>query len=274
VIPIPIRGRGLVLVLVAFLTGCYRLSVGPALEGERRARVLEAFFRLADTAGACASFDADVTATAPHWFGRQVFSGFVVGRAPAYGKLVILSPLGQPLALFATDGRTFQYLDTGRRRAWTGRIASLATTEGAGVDTAHLYDVLTGRPVACGADAGGVTVLSEAGGDRYLIGYRCGNGGVWHEYRFDRRAGTILEYRQRPDSGGEPVIVVTYEEYADISGQRGANDAGCRLPSRLRISTERGTVEITLHDIMVGQPYGPAEFRLAVPADYQINRIP
>lgn len=263
------RGRALAVLLattLALLAGCHRLEVGPPVAGGERQALLDRFFRLAAPPAGCAALDADLTVSAPSWFGRRIFSGYLQAQEPAFAKIVLLAPLGQPLALFATDGRTYQYVDTPRRRMWRGRM-----TDGG---AAALYALLTGRPVGCA----GEPLLREVrrrGGPAdsgYLIAYQCRPDGPRYEYWFDGRTARVRRVRLLANGAERPLFTVTYASYQQVEAASGVSS--CQVPARLRLALQRGVVDITLDDPASGQVSGPADFRIAVPAGYAVEEGP
>ncbi len=251
------------LLLVA---GCHRLEVGPPLAAGERQAVAGRFFRLAGPVAGCAALDAEVRVSAPSWLGRRIFSGYLTAQEPAFARVVFLAPLGQPLALFVTDGRTYQYVDTSRRRAWRGRLA--------GWPSGGLYALLTGRPVACAGGPAGLEVrpLAGRGDSGYLIAYQCSQAGLRYEYWFDGRAQRVRRARLLANGGEEPLLTVTYASYQEA--EAAGRDAACPVPARMRLAAGRWVVEVILDDPVAGQAYGAADFRISVPDGYAVEEGP
>ncbi len=88
-----------------------------------RARLLEKERRR----DACpAGFDALATLTWKSPLKRKSIAGFLQVLSPSHMKLGALNPLGQPLVVLATDGRSFQMIDTLKREFFLGYLAVLA----------------------------------------------------------------------------------------------------------------------------------------------------
>jgi len=246
-----------VVLLAVLLSGCAGLR--QPVDRARRPAVWRSFQALALLDDRCASFEADVSGSAPRLLGRQVFSGFVVGREPAFLQFVVLSPMGQPLAMFSTNGRTFQYVDTGHRRAWAGSLATgkISRYLPEGLDTTVLYRLFAGRPVVCTPERAEIFVTGEP--DVYEISCRPAGSPVVHEYLYDMGRGVIRQYRQKAGDG-RLLPRATYDDFTDSS---------CRLPGRLTVDNGGRRFDLAMSGFLVGEHYSEAEFRLPVPPGFQ-----
>jgi len=179
----------LVLLCVAALGGCARVPWTDLVEDGRRDTIESAYRDFAASQSRCTSgWDADAVVDWQSSLADYSFSAYLQALPPAYFKLVVANPLGQPLRILATDGGSYRSIDVmsrssvyGSTRSWALRYDLPYT-----VVKRSWPDWLQGRP-----DGGRQRIITEVrqdGSDR----------GVWltvadAELEPDAERGEIVE---------------------------------------------------------------------------------
>ena len=128
------------------------LHTSPASEQEA-ATVSEIFARFQqlnnELCGCCLDAEADVVLSVSGWFRDHAgrLTGYLQAMEPDHLRFVAINPLGQPLFLFATDGKIFKCLDVLNLRAYLGSVNSEAYRKfsPSGFEPKFSYYWLTGR---------------------------------------------------------------------------------------------------------------------------------
>lgn len=107
------------------LNGCARLPYGPEIAGNELSKRIEDFSRFSDAAAECAQcFDGEILVNWTDPVNSISFSGYFQTRLPSSLRFSVLNPFGQPVYAVASDGTTFQYVNTTKRVFTAGSLRS------------------------------------------------------------------------------------------------------------------------------------------------------
>ncbi len=109
------------------LTGCGSKRWSDPLQEEESLKISELIGTMQDADKSCPkNLDADAIM---HWksmVGNSAVNGYLQLQSPSSLKFIISNPLGMLYYAFASDGKTFQILDTDKRQHIRGNLRSLA----------------------------------------------------------------------------------------------------------------------------------------------------
>ncbi len=115
------------LLLLLLANGCARKPwlepVHESLERSIRAHLLK---RAEKSISCSTSLDAEVTISWESTFKKSSLSGFLQVLGPSHAKVVAVNPFGQPIMALATDGKSFQAINTLKREYSYGNLVSLS----------------------------------------------------------------------------------------------------------------------------------------------------
>ncbi len=258
----------IVLILLAlFLNGCARKPWTIAVAENETALITQTFAEMQQRDASCSCcLDAKTTLS---WNGpgedRSV-AGFLQLMLPTSLKFVMLNPLGQPLYALVSDGQEFQSINTTLKQHIIGKISSLAAQYK--IPEALLSENwgywLTGRLQEKGAL---IETIRQDGSGR----------GVWitMQYPVDAAlAQTHLLIRPETrqllarilvDHQGDTIATISYE------GRSEQND--CTPVSRITITDlpYRSKLTIDFTEILTDRSFTAANFKLKVPANYDVQ---
>ncbi len=116
-----------VLLSLLFLGGCAGKYWNETLEEEESARILGIVAVMQEETRSCFnSLDADAFIFWKTPLAERAFAGYLQLLSPSLSKFVISNPLGQPVYVFSSNGKTFQSLNIQERRHIRGNIRAFA----------------------------------------------------------------------------------------------------------------------------------------------------
>lgn len=265
------RYVGPILILLALLThGCAGKQpwTDPVVE-EESARITQAFAEMQQRDASCSCcLDAKVTLS---WDGpgedRSV-AGFLQLLLPTSLKFVVLNPLGQPLYALVNQGQGFESINISRKQHVIGNLSALATQ----------YEI----PGPLLADNWGywlVGRLQEHEASIETIRQDSAGRGAWVTLRYPSEAALskshlLIQPRTKQllarilvDQQGETIATLFYDGRNGIEAQE-----ACAPASRITITDlpYGSKVSIDFAEIITDRSLSAANFRLKVPADYQV----
>ncbi len=111
---------------ILFLSGCAKQHWTKTLEEEETTGIAQIIYDLQKEDDNCpTSFDAEALLFLETPVESKATQGYLQIKSPSYLKLVISNPLGQPIYIISSNGRTFQSLDMTIRRHIRGSVRSL-----------------------------------------------------------------------------------------------------------------------------------------------------
>ncbi len=117
----------LLLLALSLLAGCAGKRWESRLNEDENSKALSAITALQETYRSCPdSLDADIKIFIKSPTGNSGIAGYLQLASPSHIKFILSNPLGMMLYAFASDGNTFQILDTSRQQHIRGGIRSLA----------------------------------------------------------------------------------------------------------------------------------------------------
>jgi len=263
--PIPFR---LVLILLALLlNGCAGKPWTIPVSEDETALITRTFAEMQQRDASCSCcLDAKTTLS---WDGpgeNRSIAGFLQLMLPTSLKFVALNPRGQPLYALVSDGQEFQSINTTLRQHLIGKLSSLATKyqiPGALLSENWGY-WLTGRLQEKGAI---IEAIRRDGSDR----------GVWITMQYpDGSALSKTHLLIRPktrqllarvlvDHQGDTIATISYYE------RQGQDD--CAPVGRITITDlpYGSKLRIDFAEILTDRSFAAANFRLKVPADYDVQ---
>jgi len=105
--------------------GCARVPWTTPLEGEQTEDIVRFIESGSLRPELCPqSIDGDVSLVYRNIFGEKNISGYFQITAPSFLKFIISNPLGQPVILLTSDQKTFQLINTLKRKYISGSVYS------------------------------------------------------------------------------------------------------------------------------------------------------
>jgi len=263
--PRPFR---LVLILLAlFLNGCAGKPWTSPVAEDETALITRTFAEMQQRDASCSCcLDAKTTLSWNGPGGDRTIAGLLQLMLPTSLKFVVLNPLGQPLYALVSDGQEFQSINTTLKQHIIGKISSLAAQYK--IPESLLSENwgywLTGR-------------LQEKGVMLEAI-RRDGSGrGVWITMQYPGDAALAKTHllirpetrqllaRVLVDHQGDTIATISYD------GRSGKND--CAPVSRTTITDlpYGSKLRIDFTEILTDSSFSAANFRLKVPADYDVQ---
>ncbi len=113
--------------LFLLLSGCAGHRWSEPLEEEENTKVTEIITAMQEEDKTCSdSFDGDALIFWKTPLSDTGVSGYLQLLAPSFVKFIVSNPLGQPLYAFASNGSSFQSLNTRQRQHIRGNVRTLA----------------------------------------------------------------------------------------------------------------------------------------------------
>lgn len=274
-----------ILFFLLVMNGCAPTPWTTLIQDDRRQTIEQSYRQFTNAQNLCRSgWDADIVINWQTSLNDFALPAYLQTLPPAYFKLVIANPLGQPLKLLATDGINYQYIDVMDRSSISGSIRSWAIR----YDLPYTLlsrswpDWLQGRP-----DGGKQRLITEIRQDNEARG-------VWlsiadveaahvaeksdmetdsditypvYEYLLvDPETGIVLE-QIIVDEQQKPIATIVYNEWL----QTGA----CRYPVDMEFTDLPYGAHIHLQFSEIQQAdLNPADFRITVPAGFSRTMMP
>ncbi len=186
-------------------------------------------------------------------------SGYLQAMSPSYLKFVGVNPLGQPLAVFTTNGSQFRYVSTEENTVYTGEVDSetFAKYTPEGFIPTLSYYWLIGRLQP------GPVQLTRVSRDE--------KSGYWVEllYENGRKALVLFDPEAMQirrhivlNSEGERILNILYDQY--VSGE-------CDVPRQITVTslTLDSTMEIRLNDLLDNVSLSLQDFDYSPPATFK-----
>ena len=258
----------LTLILLAlFLHGCAGKPWSSPVAENETAPITRTFTEMQQRDASCSCcLDAKTTLS---WDGPgedRAIAGFLQLMLPTSLKFVVLNPLGQPLYALVSDGQEFQSINTTLKQHVIGKISALATKYQ--IPSALLSENwgywLTGR-------------LQEKGAMIETIRRDSSGRGVWITMQYPEDAALARTHlliqpetrqllaRVLVDHQGDTIATITYD------GRNGQDT--CAPASRVTITDlpYGSKLRIDFAEILTDRSFTPANFRLKVPANYDLE---
>jgi outer membrane lipoprotein-sorting protein len=263
--PSPLR---LVLILLAlFLHGCAgKPWTSPVAENET-ALITQTFTEMQQRDASCSCcLDAKATLS---WDGPgedHAIAGLLQLMLPTSLKFVVLNPLGQPLYALVSDGQEFQSINTTLRQHIIGRISSLAARYQ--IPEALLSENwgywLTGRLREEGATI--ETIRRDVSGRGVWITMQYpGNAALAESHLLIRTETRQLLARVLVDRQGDTIATISYDGRSEHKN--------CSPVTRTTITDlpYKSKLTIDFSEILSNRSFTAANFRLKVPAEYNVQ---
>jgi len=237
--------------------------LGVTLTGSEAETARGAFLRLADRHSACSCcLDAEVAVTWQALLESGGIEGYLQVMAPSSLKFVGINPLGQPVIIFATDGRSFTYIPVLEGRAFLGSVEARAFAERApsGLEATDLFFLLTGR---IGPDRPRVReVARQTDGDGYWISFSMAGEAAVRHALLDPQESVLREYIIE-NKKGKPAVAARYGRYLPTGD--------CPAPSEVILSFpgQKGEITIRMNDVATDVTLFADDFQVAVPAAFE-----
>jgi outer membrane lipoprotein-sorting protein len=256
-----------------FLEGCARhLQTDPASDQDIQfAASTFARYRqtLQDGCSCCLDAEADAAISVSGWFSDHTgkLSGYLQAMKPGNIKFVALNPLGQPILILVTDGKTFKSLNIIESKAYMGSTESETFKKFAppGYDPKYSFYWLTGAiPV-------GDIEIQEVSRDREDKGFwlqiQYGQSSNYSMILFDPVDLVVLRHIMMNDKGDHLVDLV-YDEYRPEN----LNDESCRIPTKISISSVSGVkkkMDLKLFSFIPDPEFSPTDFDVKIPDNFE-----
>ncbi len=246
--------------------GCTSIPKGTPVPLAEKDRIRQAFMTKAiDDQNCFCCLDSEVAISwdSPVWSGRV--AGYLQAMAPSFLKFVGVTPMGQPLLIFAMDGTSFTYVPVFEGLIYEGDINSRTFQKHVpkGVPTQYSFFDLLGRLMPLPMHVHSINQDKEKPG--YWVTFSYEGDGARRHVLFDPEAKTFSSFLLE-NAKEEIVLEAHYEEYQEIDT--------CYLPAKVTLifPGQHSTVGIDLHDWLSSVALSPADFKLTLPDAFR--RIP
>ncbi|MDG4476996.1 hypothetical protein [Thiovibrio frasassiensis] len=217
--------------------------------------------------------DAQVRLSLKSLVQNGTISGFIQAKAPAFLKFTGLNPLGQPMMFLATDGNFFRYVAVPEGKGYEGLVTAAAFKKYAppGFAPEQGFFWLTGRMASARVRIFSVAEDPEDHGLWLELAYAddaADGEPLRHHVLFDPGQQVIRRHLV-VDAEGRIMVDVWYENYTTPSE---SGEDTCRLPGLVRIhANNNGAVmELTLGDWLYEANFSAGDFRVDLPAGFQL----
>lgn len=254
------------LFLILILTGCAGQRWAEPLQEDEKLKVSKIITAMQDAEKSCPDgFDAEATIFWKSPVADTAVSGYLQFQSPSSVKFIVTNPLGMLVYAFASNGKTFQILDTGKRQHIRGNLYNLALRKEIPVILAQgdWFAFLSGQlplqPIR-------VEEINEDSA----------NGTVWVRFLKAEKNTTVDEQWVNLDLTQRKVLKYLFldgsgETIAEISYDNQKEDGNC-LPADKKIHITNlpwgSEIKIELRDIRTDNTFSQADFSLPVPTGY------
>ena len=254
------------LLLLLLLTGCARQRWSEPLQEEESLKISEIITAMQDSDNSCPKeLDCNALIFWKNPMSDTGINGYLQLKSPSSAKFIVSNPFGMLVYAFASDGKTFQILDTGKRQHIRGNLHNLAIRKefplvlAQGEWFAFLGGQLPTQPIKAERITKDLT-----------------NQTVWVLLRKHGKNSTTDEQWVNLDINKKKVLKYLFlnrdgETIAEISYENLGEDESC-LPANKKIYIKNlpwsSEIEIELQDIRTDKKYGEADFSLPVPVGY------
>ena len=279
-----------------FLQGCARsvLQTYPASEQDIQLAV-SAFKRYnqiyQDECACCLDAEVDAVVSVSGWFNDHTgkLSGYLQAMEPGYIKFVALNPLGQPILILLTNGKTFKSLNVLEGRAYTGSVNSETFRKFVpqGFDPELSYYWLTGR-----VPPGDIEILRVRRGKEqngYWLQVRYGQSEVDNMILFDPEEFVVQRHIVLSDKG-DHLLDLVYGNYQrghmakkhladnnpEIVDSTGLNEKLCKIPAEISVFSSTGPdkkVDLKLFSFVLDAEFTPDDFILEIPDNLEHLKV-
>jgi len=256
--------------LLLLVGGCAKKPWQEDLGPDRGKAVEQVFRRMQQRDGACPRcLDGDTVVSMKNHLETRSLSGYIQCLLPDSIKFIAANPLGQPLFAVATDGVDFTTLDTSKRTARSGRLASYAL----------LHDIppaffsgswgewLTGR-----IDQGRQDILTFRADDQgrgTWVSFRTTSGGsdTTTHLLIDIDHALLLT-RILEDGKGRILAEIEYGDWKEVGG--------CRQPAQItmRQLAFGGEISLRLTRLQASDGCRERDFVLPIPGGFTRQLLP
>jgi len=254
------------LFLILIITGCARQRWTEPLQEDESRRVSELITAMQDTNKTCPKgFDADAIISWKSPVTDTAVQGYLQLLSPSSVKFIVSNPLGMPIYAFASDGNTFQILDTSKRQHIRGNVRNLAFRKELPIILAQgdWFSFLSGQLPS-------QAIYAEQ------ISKDTTNETVWVRFPKSEKIKTADEQWVNLDPGQRKVLGYLFldrsgETIAEISYENKKEDVNCLSgEKKIRVTDLPwgAEIEIELHDIRTDDSFSEADFSLPVPVGY------
>ncbi|MDA3786328.1 MAG: hypothetical protein PF568_05520 [Deltaproteobacteria bacterium] len=251
--------RRSIILIASFLllAGCAGLPTFYGISGVEEREVRRRFQDMVASQAQCqCCLDGAAHVTVKNLFSSGFISGYLQAMSPSYLKFVGVNPLGQPLLIFTTNGRRFQYVAIEEGTVYQGEVDSATFRKYTpdGFNPGLSYYWLTGRlqpgPVELTGvsrdEQGGYWVdLLMASGSRALV--------LFEPETLQIRRHIVL------NSDGKRVLNILYDQYGPEE---------CAVPRHIKVTSLAmdSVLEIRLDDLLEDVSFSRGDLELSPPA--------
>ncbi|MCB2184365.1 MAG: hypothetical protein KQH63_20240 [Desulfobulbaceae bacterium] len=247
--------------LLQFLAGCATLPDTLEIAESDKERVSNKFKKMvADQTRCTCCIDAQATVSFSSIWKKGTLSGYLQAMSPSYLKFMGINPLGQPLAVFVTDGDAFRYVAVPEAADYAGDVHSAAYSKYApeGFLPEKGFYWLIGRLYP-----GKIKILDVSrDGDA---------GGYWLEISYGNKTKSMVLFDEKQevllhhiviDENNKKILNVLYDAYTN---------GPCPLPGKITVTSlvHNSTMEIRLTDWLSDASFSQKDFTYHSPPDFK-----
>ena len=204
--------------------------------------------------------DAQASVTFSSIWYKGTLSGYLQAMSPSFLKFMGINPLGQPLAVFVTDGDTFHYVAVPESKEYEGKVRGTTYAKYApeGFLPEHGFYWLIGRLYP-----GKIKILNVSR-DKKDEGY-------WFEISYGNGTTSLVLFQEEKDvlrrhivlnAEGDRILNVLYDDYSDSL---------CPLPGKVTVTSliHNSTMELRLFDWLPEVTFSKQDFTYKVPPAFE-----
>ncbi len=269
-------------VSLVFIQGCARpiLQTYPASRHDIELAT-EAFLRHqklhAEVCSCCLDAEADTALSVSGWFRDHTgkLSGYLQAMEPGYIKFVALNPLGQPLFILVTNGKTFKSLNVIEAKAYMGSVHSETFKRFTpfGFEPEYSYYWLTGRLPP--GDMQIKKVMRDRQQQKFWLQINHSDSSMDSMVLFDPESMVIMRHVLR-DERGDHLLDIHYSDYLQFAENLSSPVSEvdrelCRIPAGITVSSKGGSekIELKLHSFFSEANFSAADFQQDIPDNFE-----
>lgn len=250
-----------VILLFLLFSGCATLPDTVAIPLSRQESLISDFKEMVLSQKHCpCCIDAEATVSFSSIWQKGTLSGYLQIMSPSYLKFVGITPFGQPLAIFVTDGESFRYVAVSEAKEYEGVVQGTTYTKYApeGFLPQHGFYWLIGRLYP-----GQITILN--------VSLDAENLGYWFELSYGNGTKSLVLYDDREkvllrhivvNDEGKKILNMLYDEYSN---------AACPLPGKVTVTSlaHNSTMELRLRSWLPEVSFSENDFTYNSPPFYE-----
>jgi len=250
--------------------GCAQRPWTDPLEERQAENALHFLEQLKTRTESCPEgIDGDISLSYQSPFDAKKVQGYFQILSPSYLKLVISTPLGQPVIILTSDQQTFQLINTLERRYTAGNVHSYALLHNIppALLTGEWKNWIRGTFSIIPSAITAIRQDREQRGTWFSLQKQTDNVQQETHLLIESREGKLLS-RIIESNTGEPVMKIVYQDWISLGS--------CKQPRIIKMTGLKYNTELTmtLSDVLIAENLSKNDFKFSAPASYTRQILP